>query len=123
MKLGIVFGMILAASFICGTAPAFAGFGAVAYDEANRKLGFASNEETQKRADEVATKECGGSEACKIRFRSGAKSCSAFAAPEKGSAWGGSVKPNLDSAKLSALENCQKHTKERCTVLESACNK
>jgi hypothetical protein len=116
-------GIILAALLVLNTAPALAGYGAVAYDEETRKLGFASNEDTQKRADEVATRECGGSDGCKVRFRAPPKQCAAFAAPDKGTAWGGAVKATLDAAKLGALENCQKQTKDQCTILESSCNK
>jgi hypothetical protein len=116
-------GIILAALLVLNTAPALAGYGAVAYDEGTRKRGFASSEETQKKADEVATRECGGSDGCKVRFRWASKECAAFAAPDKGTAWGGAVKKTLDAAKLGAIENCQKQTKDQCSILESACNK
>jgi hypothetical protein len=119
----VAFSIILTALLISNTAPALAGYGAVAYDDQTRKLGFASSEETQKRADEVATRECGGTDSCKVRFRFGPGFCAAFAAADKGTAWGGSVKKTLDAAKLGALESCQKRTKEKCATSESACNK
>lgn len=111
--------VVMAALF---TAPAFAGYGAVAYDQNARKQGFAWDEASQEKANEAAKREC-GSEACKVRFGVGPKMCAAFATPEAGSAWGGSVRKSVDAAKLAALKNCQKHAGEKCVVRESKCNK
>ena len=102
--------------------PAFAGYGAVAYDHDARKQGFAWDEESQAKANEAAKRAC-GSDACKVRFGVGPKMCAAFATPEAGPAWGGSVRKSVDAAKLAALKNCQKHAGEKCVVRESKCNK
>src|SRR5262249_14357195 len=67
--------------------PAFAGYGAVAYDETARKPGYAWDEESQKSANEAAKRDC-GSDACKVRFGVGPKLCAALASPDSGSAWG-----------------------------------
>ena len=45
---------------IFAAAPAFAGYGALAYDEESKKYGLSSDEASQSKADDVATKECGG---------------------------------------------------------------
>ena len=102
--------------------PVFAGYGAVAYDQDARKQGFAWDEVSQEKANESAKREC-GSDACKVRFGVGPKMCSAFATPEAGSAWGGSVRKSVDEPKLAALKNCQKHAGQKCVVRESKCNK
>jgi hypothetical protein len=112
----------LAALLVFNAAPALAGYGAVAYDEGTRKRGFASNEDTQQHADDVAMREC-GSGGCKVRFRVQPGWCAALATPEAGIAWGGAVKKTLDAAKLAAVENCQKNTPAQCILRESACNR
>lgn len=102
--------------------PAFAGYGAVAYDETARKSGYAWDEESQKSANEAAKRDC-GSDTCKVRFGVGPKLCGALASPDSGPAWGGAVRKSVDEAKLAALKNCQKHAREKCVVRESKCNK
>lgn len=102
--------------------PAFAGYGAVAYDETARKPGYAWDEESQKSANEAAKRDC-GSDACKVRFGVGPKLCAALASPDSGPAWGGAVRKSVDAAKLAALKNCQKHAGEKCVVRESKYNK
>jgi hypothetical protein len=103
-------------------APAFAGYGAVAFDEKSAKYGFGWNEDTQKRADEAAIQAC-NSEACKVVIPVGPRKCAALATGEKGNAWGGHVDSTRDAAKLRALENCQKHTTGKCVPRGSDCNR
>jgi Domain of unknown function (DUF4189) len=103
-------------------APAFAGYGAVAFDEKSAKYGFGWNEDTQKRADEAAIQAC-NSEACKVVIPVGPRKCAALATGEKGNAWGGHVDSTRDAAKLRALENCQKHTTGKCVLRGSDCNR
>ena len=103
-------------------APAFAGYGAVAFDEKSAKYGFGWNEDTQKRADEAAIQAC-NSEACKVVIPVPPRKCAALATGEKGNAWGGHVDVTRDAAKLRALENCQKHTSGKCVLRGSDCNR
>lgn len=103
-------------------APAMAGYGAVAFDEKTAKYGFGWNEDTQKRADELAMQGC-NAETCKIVFRVPPKQCGALATAEKGNAWGGKVDRSRDTAKLTALENCQKRSSGKCVLRGSDCNK
>ncbi len=110
--------MILALS----AAPAFAGYGAVAFDEKTAKYGFGWNEDTQKRADEAALQAC-NSEGCKVVIPVPPRRCAALATGEKGSAWGGNVGATRDAAKLRALENCQKRTSGKCVLRGSDCNR
>ena len=104
------------------TSAAFAGYGAVAYDQDARKQGFAWDEPSQQSANEAAKRDC-GSDGCKVRFGVGPKLCAALASPDSGPAWGGAVRKSVDAAKFAALKNCQKHAGEKCVVRESKCNK
>jgi len=102
---------------------AFAEFGALARDDSTSKFGLSSNEETQKKADEVAVKEC-GSDNCKIVFQMSPKECGAIATAESsGTAWGAGKKSSKAGAELQAMQNCQKRTKGQCKVQTSECNK
>jgi len=103
-------------------APAFAGYGAVAFDEKSAKYGFGWNEDTQKRANEAAIQAC-NSEACKVVIPVPPRRCAAFATGEKGNAWGGGVDAARDKAKLRAIENCQKNTSGKCVLRGSDCNR
>jgi hypothetical protein len=103
-------------------APAFAGYGAVAFDEKTAKYGFGWNEDTQKRADEAALQACNSAD-CKVVIPVPPRRCAALATGEKGSAWGGNVGSTRDAAKLRALENCQKRTSGKCVLRGSDCNR
>jgi hypothetical protein len=102
--------------------PAFAGYGALAYDEESKKYGLSSDEGSQSKADDVATKECGGGK-CKIVFRTVPKECGAIAVAGEGNAWGGGKAAEKAKAELDAVNNCQKRTKGQCKVREAACNR
>ena len=103
-------------------APAFAGYGAVAFDEKSAKYGFGWNEDTQKRADEAALQACNSAD-CKVVIPVPPRRCAALATGEKGSAWGGNVGATRDAVKLRAIENCQKHTSGKCVLRGSDCNR
>jgi len=104
------------------TAPAFAGYGALAYDEESKKYGLSSDEASQGKADDVATKEC-ASDKCKIIFRTAPKECGAIAIATEGNGWGASKRPQREAAELAAMTDCQKHTKGQCKVREWGCNR
>jgi hypothetical protein len=109
-------------SAMVAATPAFAGYGALAYDDASKKYGLSSNEESQTKADDVATKIC-GSDKCKIVFRTVARQCGAIATEEGSSAWGAGKGPQRAAAELDAMTNCQKRTKSQCKLREWACNR
>lgn len=102
--------------------PAFADYGAVAYDGTARKYGTAWTEATQAGAKDAAVRDC-GSDKCTVRFGVPPKMCGALATPDSGEAWGGAVRKTLDAANFAAIKNCQKHAKQKCTVLTSKCAK
>jgi hypothetical protein len=112
------------AGFLASAAaqPAFAGYGALAQDEGTGKYGLSANEETQKKADDVAKKICGGDK-CKIVFQTKAKECGAIATAESGNAWGAGKRPQRAAAELDAIQNCQKRTKGQCKLRGAECNK
>src|SRR5271170_7395846 len=83
-------------------APAFAEYGALAHDDETGKYGLSSNEESQGKAEDVATKEC-GSDKCKIIFRTGPRQCGAIATQENGTAWGAAWRAQRADAELAAM--------------------
>ena len=117
--------MLLAAGFaatLIAAAPAFAGYGAIAFDEATGRYGFSWNEETPSKAEKTALRDC-QSGGCKIVVPVGPRECAALASGEKDKVWGGAKRPTRDAAKLSALENCQKRTSGKCILRGNECNR
>jgi hypothetical protein len=114
--------MVIAMMVASRAAPALAEYGALARDDTTGKYGLSSNEETQSKADDVATKEC-GSDGCKIVFRMGPRLCGAIATAESGTAWRAATRPDKAATELAAMNDCQKHTKGQCKVRSSACNR
>ena len=121
-------------SMMIGVSSALAGHGALAVgvDETTLKYGLSSNEESQKKAEEAALKEC-GSDKCKIVFKTVGKKCGAIATPEdseksensektKSPVWGAADRPQRAAAELAAINNCQKRTKRQCKVRSVECN-
>jgi hypothetical protein len=102
--------------------PAFAGYGALAHDEESGKYGLSSNEENQRKADDVAMEKCGTGK-CTIVFRTVPRECGAIAFAEGGTAWGASQRPERVAAELAAVNTCQKRTKSQCKVREAGCNR
>lgn len=103
-------------------APASAGYGAIAYDQQNGKLGASWNQSTQARANELALKECASIE-CRVHPVE-PKGCGALAKSDKDKAWGGAERTSLDEAKREAIAHCQTHTTDgQCAVSISGCNK
>ena len=103
--------------------PAWAEYGALARDPATNKFGLSWNEQTAKRAEEIALKDCGAS-ACKIVFHTGPRQCGAIATAEKGNAWGASDRGNRkDAVELAAMKTCQEHAPGQCKVRASGCNR
>jgi hypothetical protein len=118
-------GIFAAAALVAGLAgigSARAEFGAFAYDAGTGKYGFSWNELDQRAADAAALKGC-AVDSCKVVFRTTAKQCGAIAITENGKIWGGADRDTRDAAKLAALENCQKRTKEQCIIRANECNR
>ena len=120
-------GVLMAAMVIAmltGAAPAFASFGAIAYDQATGRYGFSWNEQTQDRANGLARKDC-GSDSCRVIPVPPAR-CGALATtdnPKESTAWGASIKDQKAAAELGAMQDCQKHTAGQCKIRGSECNR
>lgn len=120
-------GILMAAAAIAtlaGAVPAFAGFGAIAYDQATGKYGFSWNEQSQDRASGLARKDC-GSDKCQL-IPVPPKKCGALATTDnvkESSAWGASVRDDKAAAELGAIQGCQKRTAGQCKIRGSECNR
>ncbi len=112
---------LLALLVTAAAAPAFAGYGALARDEATGKFGLTWDKPSQSQAEELATKDCAES-SCKIIFRTKSHQCGAIATAEKGTAWGAATRNHRDAAALAAMTDCQKHTPGQCKVRAAGCN-
>lgn len=115
-------GVVAVASLLAGARPAFAEYGAFAYEESAAKYGFSWNEVDQARADAAALKGC-AVDNCKIVFRTGPKECGAIAMSANGKVWGGAKRGQRAAAELAAIENCQNRTSGQCKVRGAECNR
>lgn len=121
MRRTVIAGAVLLGAFaITGTARAE--FGAVALDTDSGKYGLSWNQPDQKKADELAMRDCASS-GCKVVFRLGPKHCGALATTENNKIWGGADREARPAAELAAIQNCQKRTSEQCKVRGSECNR
>ena len=102
--------------------PAFAAYGAIAWDRGTGKYGVSWNQPTPKRAEEVALGEC-GSTGCKIVGRVGPAMCGALATTEIGKQAGAAWRKDREAARLDALKSCAKAKAGECVVRASDCNK
>ena len=103
-------------------APAFAQYGAIAWDKETGKYGASWNQDTPKRAEEVAVGECGAT-GCKVIIRTRRAMCAALATSESGKYAGGASRRDREAARLSALTNCKKGNAGECVVRVTDCNK
>ncbi|HTV88494.1 MAG TPA: DUF4189 domain-containing protein [Stellaceae bacterium] len=108
---------------VSAAVPAFAGYGAFAFDAAGHKFGYSLNQPDQQHANQLALRHC-NSNNCKVVFPVGPRLCGALATSQiAGTAWGGAVKPSRDAAQLNAIEDCQKHTAGQCKLRAVGCNR
>lgn len=120
-------GILMAAMTIvmlAGGAPAFASFGAIAYDQATGRYGFSWSQPTQDRANTLARKDC-GSVSCKVMAVPPAK-CGALATTDnakESNAWAAAIRDQKSAAELGAIQDCQKRTAGQCKVRGSECNR
>jgi hypothetical protein len=102
--------------------PAFAGFGAIAWDKETGKSGWIWDQPTPKKAAEMALSKCGAS-GCKVIVHTNAGRCAAIATIGTGKFAGASARKTQDEARLAALSDCQKGKAGDCVVRGSGCNK
>src|SRR5215469_13861998 len=121
---GILVTAAVIATLAGAAAPAFAGFGAIAYDQATGRYGFSWNEQTQDRASGLARKDC-GSDKCRVIPVPPAK-CGALATtdnPKESNAWAVAIRDQKPAAELAAVQDCQKRTAGQCKIRGSECNR
>jgi hypothetical protein len=114
--------LIAFASTLFPAAPAFAGYGAIAWDRSTGKYGVSWNQPTPRRAEEAALGECGAS-GCKVVGRVGPAMCGALATTEDGKHAGAAWRKDREAARLRALKDCQKDSAGECIVRATDCNK
>jgi hypothetical protein len=102
--------------------PAFAHYGAIAWDRATGKYGMSWNQPTGQRAEEVALSECVAS-GCKVVGRLGPRMCGALATTGDGKQVGAAWRKDRETARLDALKSCTKATAGECIVRAIDCNK
>lgn len=103
-------------------APAWAGYGAIAYDQLNGHSGAAWNQSTPAKANELALKKC-ATEHCRVHPVEPA-GCGALARSTTDRAWGGADRMTLTAAERDAVQHCQRHTPTgTCEVTLQGCNK
>lgn len=103
--------------------PAFAGYGAIAWDKATGRYGWSRNQTTQQKADALAISGCGAG-GCKVVLRpTGAAPCAALATTADGKNAGGATRKKQADARLAAVAGCQKLNKGECVIRISECGK
>ncbi len=114
--------MLALASFLLSATPAFAAYGAIAWDRGSGRQGWSWNQTTPQKAAELAISACGAS-GCKVIIHTGAGQCAALAATADGKFIGASARKTQEAARLAALTDCQKGKAGDCVVKVSRCNK
>lgn len=117
---------VAAVMLTAAAVPAWAGYGAIAYGQYDRKIGASWDQPTQAQAFEKALRQC-DSKDCRVHAVM-PKGCGALALGNKDKAghtpWGGADRVTLAAAKHAAVLHCQSHaTAGTCTVRVFGCNK
>jgi hypothetical protein len=109
-------GIVLSAAL-----PAYADYGAIAFDADSGKRGWSIHEATPQRAEQVALKAC-GADSCKVVVHIGPKRCGAVAGIEGKTTIGAAARQVRDAAINVALTDCRKRASADCVVQFSDCN-
>jgi hypothetical protein len=104
------------------TVPAFAEYGAIAWDRETGKFGASWNKATAQDAAKSALSDCGAT-GCKVIMRTGRAMCAALATTETGKYAGAAPRRDREAARLAALKACQKGDAGECIVRVTDCNK
>ena len=118
MRAAAVLGL---ATILLSAVPAYADFGAIAYDPSSGKRGWSIREPTQQRADQAALSACGAGK-CKVVIRIASRRCAAVAGIEGKKDIGAAARDTRDAARTAALADCQKHASGNCVIQFSDCD-
>jgi Domain of unknown function (DUF4189) len=115
--------IIAFAAVVSAAPPAFAGYGAIAWDKETGKYGWSKDQATAQKAAELAIAGCGAS-GCKAVIRMTKPTlCGALATTSDGKHAGGAARQTDADARLAALANCQKSNSGECVIRISECSK
>jgi Domain of unknown function (DUF4189) len=109
-------------AILAGAGPAFADFGAIAYDQHNCAVGRSWHYDNPRRAADVAIAEC-GHRGCQVVLQVGPGQCGAIAITNDCHGYGWAKRDTRDSARLAAMENCQHYNAGQCSVRTVDCNR
>jgi hypothetical protein len=107
---------------VASAVPAFADFGAIAYDQRNCAVGRSWHFDNPHRAADTALAEC-GHPGCKVVLEVGPGQCGAIAITPNCHGYGWATRPTRDAAQLSAMTECQHYNAGQCSVRTVDCNR
>ena len=105
-----------------GTLPAFADFGAIAYDSHNCAFGRSWRYDSPQRARDVALHEC-GHPGCRVVLEVGSGQCGAVAVTPNCKGYGWATRRSRDAAQLAAMQECQQRNAGQCSPRIVDCNR
>jgi hypothetical protein len=122
MRRNGIFASAVLLGLAAGAAPAFADFGAIAYDEHNCAVGRSWHFNNPERAKSVALGEC-GHPGCRVVLEVGPGQCGAIAVTPNCHGYGWAKRPSRGEAEISALNDCRHYTGAGdCTIRTSDCS-
>jgi len=102
--------------------PAFADFGAIAYDQHNCAFGRSWHQQSPQRAADVALGEC-AHPGCRVVMQVGPGQCGAVAVTQNCHGFGWATRPSRDAAQLAAMTECQRYNAGQCNARIVDCNR
>jgi hypothetical protein len=107
---------------VASNGAAFAGYGAIAFDEKNCAWGRSWNYPNVNEAAAVALKECNHA-TCKVVIEIGPRQCGSLASTPNCRGWGAATRSSLAESQASALFDCAKaNTGTQCFARVNNCN-
>jgi len=104
-----------------GGSPAFAQYGAIAYDSNNCAWGRAWNFQTPQLAAATALAECANS-GCKVMTEIAPHQCGSLASTANCKGWGWATRPTLAEAQAAALQQCVAYNAGECIARVGDCD-
>ena len=117
-------GLVALTGIFASAAPAFAEYGAIAYDRTNCAWGRSWNYSGQSGADQRAMSECSSQgSSCQVVAQVGPGQCGAVAATDSCSGYGWATRSNTTDAQIVALEQCRNYNPGlSCSIKVSVCS-
>ena len=120
-RLWTVIALLAFGSALLPVLPAFAGYGAIAWDPDTGKSGWIWNQSTREKAAAGAIRECGAS-GCQLVVKP-TTLCAALATTANRRFVGAAARKTGDAAWVAARANCEKGKAGECILRVSDCNK